>query len=348
MSFQNSILGGTALVRPAIKSPNYVLGAAGWSINQDGSAEFNNLTSRGIIVVGPTSGEIDVYDALGNLFIKISPGVGIQVFDTAAKLREVIAVPGLFSEIDLYAADAAETQPAKLRNSHQTGDLLTFRTSDMGHGSLSISLWSMPNIGDKTVFQFDTSFMGGTGGGNSTGPVVIDACGDGTKPAKFVASDIWVGTGTSFGNPPTEIQSIGRGVLTGGYQRLTANDVARAAGVNTDMALTVTVDNTRLYRVHLKSAFNLGTVGVTYAIDLSEAGTVGTNNGTIIDRWQRWNASESATNVLHVDSALLYAPATSGVKTLRVRNDGGSGGTIQLAGAVGIERQFWIEDIGAQ
>src|SRR6266540_2524625 len=38
--FTNPIVGGTALVRPAIKSPNYVPGVSGWSINRDGSAEF--------------------------------------------------------------------------------------------------------------------------------------------------------------------------------------------------------------------------------------------------------------------------------------------------------------------
>lgn len=43
MPFSNPILGGTALVRPAIKSPNYKPGGPGWSINQDGTAEFSSL-----------------------------------------------------------------------------------------------------------------------------------------------------------------------------------------------------------------------------------------------------------------------------------------------------------------
>lgn len=61
MTFRNSVVGGTTLVRPAIKSPNYVAGSTGWSINADGSAEFNNITIRGAgvgtpIVVGPSTG----------------------------------------------------------------------------------------------------------------------------------------------------------------------------------------------------------------------------------------------------------------------------------------------------
>lgn len=57
MSFTNPITGGQgALVRPAIKSPNYVPGVSGWTINRDGSAEFNNVTVRGNIFIGPPGG----------------------------------------------------------------------------------------------------------------------------------------------------------------------------------------------------------------------------------------------------------------------------------------------------
>lgn len=47
--FQNPPVGNQGtLVRPAIKSPNYVTGSNGWSINRDGSAEFNNVIVRGL------------------------------------------------------------------------------------------------------------------------------------------------------------------------------------------------------------------------------------------------------------------------------------------------------------
>ena len=47
--FSNPIVGGTTLIRPAIQSPNYVAGVSGWTINIDGSAEFNNVTIRGTL-----------------------------------------------------------------------------------------------------------------------------------------------------------------------------------------------------------------------------------------------------------------------------------------------------------
>lgn len=54
MGFVNSVVGGLTLVRAAIRSPNYVAGSAGWSINKDGSAEFSNILVRGIFEAGGT------------------------------------------------------------------------------------------------------------------------------------------------------------------------------------------------------------------------------------------------------------------------------------------------------
>jgi hypothetical protein len=53
--FQNPIVGGTALVRPAINSPNYVAGVSGWAIKRDGSAEFASAVLRGEVDIGPAS-----------------------------------------------------------------------------------------------------------------------------------------------------------------------------------------------------------------------------------------------------------------------------------------------------
>ncbi len=47
MKAGDPIVGGTILRTPAIQSPGYVPGTSGWSISQDGSAEFEDLTVRG-------------------------------------------------------------------------------------------------------------------------------------------------------------------------------------------------------------------------------------------------------------------------------------------------------------
>ena len=41
------LVGGSILRRPAIASPDYTPGSAGWTINADGTAEFNSLDVRG-------------------------------------------------------------------------------------------------------------------------------------------------------------------------------------------------------------------------------------------------------------------------------------------------------------
>lgn len=44
MTPDNPIVGGTSLRIPAIQSPNFQPGVAGWQISADGDAEFNELT----------------------------------------------------------------------------------------------------------------------------------------------------------------------------------------------------------------------------------------------------------------------------------------------------------------
>jgi hypothetical protein len=68
---ENPVVGGTVLRRAAIASPNYVAGVSGWTINQDGSAEFNNLTIRGVFA--GTNFEIN---SLGAFFYSGTPAAG--------------------------------------------------------------------------------------------------------------------------------------------------------------------------------------------------------------------------------------------------------------------------------
>ena len=77
VGFQNPITGGQgALIRPAVKSPNYVPGVSGWTINRDGSAEFNNVTVRGTIVASTFQGTDFQIDQNGAFFYSAAPAVG--------------------------------------------------------------------------------------------------------------------------------------------------------------------------------------------------------------------------------------------------------------------------------
>jgi hypothetical protein len=54
MSFGNPVVGGQGgeLIRESIKSPNYVANVQGWAVFRDGTADFNNVTVRGDLIVG--------------------------------------------------------------------------------------------------------------------------------------------------------------------------------------------------------------------------------------------------------------------------------------------------------
>lgn len=81
--FSNAVLGGaTKLIRAAIQSPNFLSGVSGWTINRDGSVEFNSGTFRGII----TNGGMFIYDgtpAAGKLMLAVSPTAGVDAFGNA-------------------------------------------------------------------------------------------------------------------------------------------------------------------------------------------------------------------------------------------------------------------------
>jgi len=106
MGFRDSILAGTALVRQAIKSPNYIAGLMGWSINRDGSAEFNDVVIRGGTTV---SGDFLAYSgtpASGNLILSISAMGGTDPFGN-------VYSPGIVS----YGTRSGDPYYSSVRNS---------------------------------------------------------------------------------------------------------------------------------------------------------------------------------------------------------------------------------------
>jgi hypothetical protein len=74
---ENPVVGGTVLRRQAIQSPNFLTGVSGWAINQDGSAEFNNVVIRnGQVVSGTALYYSSSPPALGNLVASVSAAAG--------------------------------------------------------------------------------------------------------------------------------------------------------------------------------------------------------------------------------------------------------------------------------
>lgn len=77
-SFPQDVVAGTQLVVPSIHSPNYITEVSGWTINLDGSAEFNNLTIRGTF-----SGTNFIINSSGAFFYSPSEGAGNLIVSIA-------------------------------------------------------------------------------------------------------------------------------------------------------------------------------------------------------------------------------------------------------------------------
>lgn len=147
MQFPNPITGAQgALVYPRIKSPNYVAGVSGWSIEKDGSAEFNDVVVRG---------EVNVIDADGS-YVKI-----------------INEDPGDGAIIEMRPADSVGTVNAPARIATGT---------DPVTGSLGIVITG-PDIDAGAVSQLafhETGVTLATDGGIylatlNDGPVTVDA-----------------------------------------------------------------------------------------------------------------------------------------------------------------------------
>lgn len=101
MTFNQSILAGTSLIRQAIQSPNYAANSAGWTINQDGSAEFNNIVIRGGTSVGSTSLWYNGTPTAGNLIFSISGTNGTDPFGNHYASGMVTYAVSLISDVAL-------------------------------------------------------------------------------------------------------------------------------------------------------------------------------------------------------------------------------------------------------
>jgi hypothetical protein len=127
------------LIRIAIQSPNYVLGLTGWSINKDGSAEFNNLTIRGTF--------------FGINFILSS--LGLFLYSSAPALGNLIA------SISNAAADSFgnPVQPVIATYSLSDGSYVALSPGGIGGGLTSLFIGS-GNSAESKASQTTTQVSG--------------------------------------------------------------------------------------------------------------------------------------------------------------------------------------------
>jgi len=93
MMFENPIVGGLVLIREAIRSPDYVAGVSGWSINRDGSVEFADGTFRGFLDIGNLVYRVRIGNDFGR--VQFTDGAGDEqgfVVDVSTATRNRLLV----------------------------------------------------------------------------------------------------------------------------------------------------------------------------------------------------------------------------------------------------------------
>lgn len=167
MTFSSPVVGGNTLIREAIQSPNYVVNVSGWTINADGSAEFNDLTVRGTFTAQSASGAfVDIFadEVSGRIVLQppnsVTPGVTFgpaQIFTVsdADDPQLIIGGPyvkpsGGFGEIHLGADSVLNQTVAQVlaqqvvlgdASAGSTFDILSPFVRIQGH-DLGRGLWS--------------------------------------------------------------------------------------------------------------------------------------------------------------------------------------------------------------
>lgn len=169
IGFQSNVVAGTVLVRSAIQSPNYVAGVSGWTINQDGSVEFNNAVIRGSIIAGGKvrldSGGVKVDGTIYQYDINFTGGF----------LARRIPDDGGYAQMNMLVADGLigggvffnPTDPTPNGNTYSSAGAVYSSTAPVGAVDAGYTVIRSPTLTGKTNA---TLFMYGENSDSTVGP----------------------------------------------------------------------------------------------------------------------------------------------------------------------------------
>lgn len=157
MTFGNPVVGGNKLIRPAIQSPNYQSGTAGWTINRDGTAEFNSVTIRG------TLESANYVPGVSGWRLDQSGTAELNQLTARGTVQSSNYVPGV-SGWQVDASGTAEFGDATVRGVISTGVAPSARITLDDYVTLS-----SPAVGFYDGVNADPAFVYGFDDGNQTG-----------------------------------------------------------------------------------------------------------------------------------------------------------------------------------
>jgi hypothetical protein len=261
---------GVVLVRSAIQSPNYVTTISGWTINQDGSAEFNNILVRGD-------------------FMTSSPtGAYVKIYSTPFGGSEIDLQPPDFTDPTLHALPA--TIQAKSFNGTDAGSYLHFEAPHfIDRDNIYLDLYSgdrlsvIPLLDVRSPTTNAVTFhLNGIPMGNGwvagAGITASNTAVQGTETVQLTAKD---SSGNSFTYLPNHIYRV---VVTGGVTTANITTIplfrirkATAAGQQLDVWRTYCPVAATTFPASYTCYFQVGATQITTDIVLTVIGAAGIN-----------------------------------------------------------------------
>ena len=165
--FSNAVIGGaTKLIRQAIQSPNYLTGVSGWTINRDGTVEFNAGTFRATLILSGGAGgpALLVYNGVpanGNLLLAIAPQAGQDTLGN-----------GWGQGLTLPAIGSVNFKLAGLNTgANLLADIIAnaFRLQIATHNGADIAFDPDSVVGARVLFEFLGNALGVKFGNGPTG-----------------------------------------------------------------------------------------------------------------------------------------------------------------------------------
>jgi hypothetical protein len=265
----NPVVGSTVLRRPAVQSPNYAAGSAGWIIKTDGSAEFNNLVIRGTF-----DGTDFIINSSGAFFYSGTPAAG-----------------------NLIASIASASGTDGFGNAYQQG-ITSYQGGTAGYIKMLAGLLNFSN---------GAGISTGVSGGSTTADTLAFGSGGGLA-SLFLDAQSWISVPLAASDPSQLTTTretwhslgtlAGYSITIARYRLTPMNEVeldinVTAGGTNAaSVAFSVTLpagyQPVRSYRRVLGlSAGSLGSVEPNVFISTAGAVTIGQNSNNTVNLYGR-------------------------------------------------------------
>lgn len=177
--------------------------------------------------------------------------------------------------------------------------------------------YSMHRTSDNALMWFE----------DFTGPITVDTSGDTIVVTPTITLD-----------DDQEATVSARGVIGTPFSSTSSSSTYTSTGASDMSIASVPIDTTRVYRVHLHSAWGVS-AAARWLIELQE-------NSVTIARMDDTTDLGSATSDVSSVSVLWYP--TTATPTIRVYLTKVSGGNFNFQGGAALPRYFWVEDAGAR